>query len=301
MSSLDTRGGVWKRLNRVLELVEQWLGLLLPSHPNPAFFDQHLAFRWETRAGGGALVPIPAPALFDLDELMGIEPGLVQLEQNTQQLLAGLPFNDILLHGERGTGKSSAVRGLLQRYGEQGLRVVEVDRNDVADLPRVLDAVRSGSNQAFLVFCDDLTFSSGDPGFSEIKASLQGGLTARPPRTAIVATSNRRHLVPESMSDNRGARVDEEGELHLGEALEEKLALADRFGLVIGFYAFDQPTYLRAIDDFLLRSGLPIMDEALKREALRFSLQRGSRSGRTARQFADSAIGRIRLSRAGVS
>ncbi|MDG2049407.1 MAG: ATP-binding protein [Myxococcota bacterium] len=285
------------QLTRVLSLAERVLKRALPTEIDPAEFARHSAFRWESRWGKGELLPIEHPALFDLDHLIGLDRGLERLDLNVRQLLAGLPFNDVLLYGERGTGKSSAVRGLLGRYGDQGLRVIEVDRHEVADLPRILDWVRVSPGQAYLIFCDDLTFSAGDPGFAELKAALQGGLTARPPRTAIIATSNRRHLVPESMRDNQGARVDESGELHLGEALEEKLALADRFGLVIGFYAFDQATYLKAINACLHRAGYPAMDESLRREALRFALERGSRSGRTARQFCDSAMGRIGLAK----
>ncbi len=292
----------WKpfgSLTRVLDLSEQVLRKALPAEIDPAEFERHQAFRWESRWRKGELLPIEHPALFDLNDLMGLEPGLEKLDLNVRQLIAGLPFNDVLLYGERGTGKSSAVRGLLKRYANQGLRVIEVDRHDVVDLPRILDWVRFAPKQSYLIFCDDLTFSPEEPGFAELKAALQGGLTARPSRTAIVATSNRRHLVPESMRDNRAAAVDESGELHLGEALEEKLALSDRFGLVIGFYAFDQTTYLAAIDACLNRAGIPALDEGQKREALRFSLERGSRSGRTAQQFSNALMGRIRLSKRG--
>ena len=282
-------------LNRVLDLAERVLEKALPAEIDPAGFERHQAFRWESRWGKGELLPIEHPALFDLNDLIGLDPGLEKLDLNVRQLIAGLPFNDVLLFGERGTGKSSAVRGLLKRYADQGLRVIEVDRHEVVDLPRILDWIRVAPEQAYLIFCDDLTFSPEEPGFAELKAALQGGLTARPPRTAIVATSNRRHLVPESMRDNRAAGVDESGELHLGEALEEKLALADRFGLVIGFYAFDQPTYLEAIDACLDRAGLPPLDEGQRREALRFSLERGSRSGRTAQQFCNARTGRTQL------
>ncbi|MCH2184657.1 ATP-binding protein [Myxococcota bacterium] len=286
-------------LNRVLDLAERVLQKALPAEIDPAEFERHQAFRWESRWGKGELLPIEHPALFDLNDLIGLDPGLEKLDLNVRQLLAGLPFNDVLLYGERGTGKSSAVRGLLERYGREGLRVIEVDRHEVADLPRILDWIRVAPAQAYLIFCDDLTFSAKDPGFAELKAALQGGLTARPPRTAIIATSNRRQLVAESMRDNRGAGVDESGELHLGEALEEKLALADRFGLVIGFYAFDQATYLKAIDACLSRADLPALNEGQRREALRFSLERGSRSGRTAQQFCNALVGRSRLSDGG--
>lgn len=287
--------GLLARLRRVLALGERVLADIAPPRPDASMFATHLAFRWRTGRARSRLEPIGDPAHFELDDLIGVDRSLAALDRNTRQLLAGLPCNDVLLHGERGTGKSSAVRGLLGRYGSKGLRVVEVDRADLVELPDVLDALRVAAGQSFLVFCDDLSFGPGEPGFRELKAALQGGLTQRPPGTCIVATSNRRHLVPESMAENRQARVDEHGELHLGEALEEKLALADRFGLVLGFYAFDQPTYLAAVERYLAKAGIAPLDDGLREEALRFSLQRGTRSGRTARQFADDAIGRLGL------
>jgi len=292
-------GSLLDRLRRVLDLAERALRDLAPDPPSAADLARHLAFRWEVERGRGRLVAISEPALFDLDDLIGVGQAVATLDRNTRQLMAGLPCNDVLLHGERGTGKSSAVRGLLARYGSKGLRVVEVDRADLAHLPGVLDALRAGTDLFFLIFCDDLSFGPGEPGYRELKAALEGSLTLRPANTCIVATSNRRHLVPETMAENRMARVDEEGELHLGEALEEKLALADRFGLVLGFYSFDQPTYLTIVAHYLARAGVPELDDRLRREALRFALQRASRSGRTARQFVDDAVGRIRLEEKG--
>ncbi|MDH4017535.1 MAG: ATP-binding protein, partial [Actinomycetota bacterium] len=206
--------------------------------------------------------------------------------------LAGLPFNDVLLFGERGTGKSSSVRGVLARYGDRGLRVVEVDRRDLVHLPRILRALRAGDEHHFIVFCDDLSFGPGESGYRELKAALEGSLEAPASNVCIVATSNRRHLVPESMAENREARVDAEGELHLGEALEEKLALVDRFGLRLGFYNFDQTTYLEIVSHYLAQAGFDELDEATRRDALRWALERGSRSGRTARQFVDDVVGR---------
>lgn len=283
------------RIRRVLDLAERALQELVPEPPTASDFERFRAFRWEVDRGRGRLVPIREPALFDLDDLIGVDRSVAALDRNVRQLMAGLPFNDVLLHGERGTGKSTAVRGLLGRYGTSGLRVVEVDRADLAHLPSVLGALRAGSGQFFLIFCDDLSFGPGEPGYRELKAALEGSLTLRPANTCIVATSNRRHLVPETMADNRMARVDEQGELHLGEALEEKLALADRFGLVLGFYSFDQATYLEIVAHYLARAGIPVLDESMRRDALRFALERASRSGRTARQFVDDAVGRMRL------
>ena len=284
---------------RVIALAERALEELVPEPPGAAELEGSLAFRWQAAGGRGRLIAISDPAHFDLDDLIGVDESVAALDRNTRQLLAGLPCNDVLLHGERGTGKSSAVRGLLGRYAARGLRLVEVDRSDLVHLPDVLEALRAGAHLHFLVFCDDLSFAQGEPGFRELKAALQGGLVRRPVNTCIVATSNRRHLVPESMAENRQARIDEHGELHLGEALEEKLALADRFGLVLGFYGFDQATYLAAVERYLAKAGVPRLDAELREEALRFALRRGSRSGRAARQFVDDAVGRIRLAETG--
>jgi predicted AAA+ superfamily ATPase len=283
-------------LERVDRLLHQWVG----KAPDPKVFETSQAFRWRTGRGVGRLEPIEVVAGFDLDDLIGVDRAVESLDRNMRQLLAGLPFNDVLLHGERGTGKSSAVRGLLSRYFSEGLRVVEVDRDDLAELPQLLNTLREGTatvpdQYSFLVFCDDLSFGSTEQGFRELKAALEGGVEARPSRVCVIATSNRRHLLPETMEENRQARVDESGQLHLGEALEEKLALADRFGLVLGFYACTQPTYLEIVSHWLRDAGLNELDELAREAALRYALERGGRSGRIARQFANEWIGRTRL------
>lgn len=286
-------------LERVDRLLHQWVG----TAPDAEIFESCHAFRWRTGRGVGRLEAIEAVARFDLDDLIGVDRAMESLDRNTRQLLAGLPFNDVLLHGERGTGKSSAVRGLLSRYASDGLRVVEVDRDDLAELPQLLITLRDGTatvpdRYAFLVFCDDLSFGSTEQGFRELKAALEGGIEARPARVCVIATSNRRHLLPETMDENRQARVDEKGQLHLGETLEEKLALADRFGLVLGFYACAQPVYLEIVSHWLREGGLGELDEVAREAALRYALERGGRSGRIARQFANEWIGRARLSEA---
>ena len=283
------------RLERVLALAERLMGEAAPDELDAADFADQLAFRWAQGPGSGHLMPIKDPVLFDLDDLLGVEDALEALERNTLQFLAGLPYNNVLLHGERGTGKSSAVRGLLGRYASRGLRVVELDRSDLVRLPRVLGALGSGGDYFFLIFCDDLSFGPGESGYRELKAALDGSLEARPDNVCLVATSNRRHLVPESMAENREAGLDAQGELHLGEALEEKLALADRFGLVLGFYNFDQATYLAIVEHYLARAGVAQFDADLRDSALAWALGRGSRSGRTARQFVDDAVGRRAL------
>jgi predicted AAA+ superfamily ATPase len=239
-------------------------------------------------------VALESPHLFDLDDLVGVDSALARLVANTEQFVGGLPSNHVLLHGERGTGKSSAVRGMLARFGGRGLRMVEVHKDDLLHLPRVLEALR-GAPHRFVLFCDDLSFEAGESRFRELKAALEGSLVAPPENVRIYATSNRRHLLPETVADNRAAVLDERGELHMGEAVEEKLALSDRFGLVLGFYGFDQATYLAIVERYARKAGVRADSETLRSEALRWALVRSSRSGRTARQFVDDFAGREQL------
>ena len=284
------------RLERVLALAEEQLGRHRRVEYGPSFFESHLAFRWEGSIDRGRLVAIEAPSLFELDDLVGVDQNVAKLVRNTEQHVRGLPSNNVLLYGERGTGKSSAVKGLLARFGGQGLRIVEVHRDEIVHLPHVIEAIhQDGGDHRFLLFTDDLSFSPGEVGYRELKAALDGGLEARPDNVCIVATSNRRHLLPQSMAENREGRLDDEGELHLGEALEEKLALADRFGLVLGFFGFDQAPYLSIVSHNLDRASMGEMDDIMREEALRWALARGNRSGRTARQFVDDAVGRRKL------
>jgi predicted AAA+ superfamily ATPase len=285
------------RLDRVLALAERALERFAGAAPAAELFDRHLAFRWEARpAGGGSLVPIRAPLTFDLADLVGVERGVERLLGNTEQFVHGLPANHVLLHGERGTGKSSAVRGLLGRFGGQGLRIVEVNKRDLLHLPVMLEALRDAPYR-FLLFCDDLSFDAGEPGYRELKAALEGSFEAPTENVRIVATSNRRHLIPEFQAENDAVRLDERGELHLGEASQEKLALSDRFGLVIGFYGFDQATYLRIVERWAAKAGLDLPRGELHAAALTWAAQRGSRTGRTAKQFVDDLAGRRALER----
>ena len=283
-----------RRLVRIAELTERLLEERLGAPPPHRVFDEHDAFRWASSGGRGRLRPVPGYSRFDLADLIGVEAPVERLVRNTEQFLAGVPSNHVLLYGERGTGKSSAVRGLLGRYAERGLRMVEVRRDDLLHLPDVLAALR-GASQRFVLFCDDLSFGEGDPGYRELKAALEGSLEGPPENVRIVATSNRRHLIPERHSENQQVRVDEDGELRLGEALDEKLALSDRFGLVLGFFGFDQTTYLRIVAHHMSREGLEIDPEEAREDALRWALDRSSRSGRTARQFVDDLAGRMAL------
>jgi predicted AAA+ superfamily ATPase len=285
------------RFERVLSLAEQWLERRSDARLDPSVAERHLAFRWDARDGPGRLVPIAEMQAIDLDDLLGVERSVGELVRNTEQFVRGLPSNHVLLFGERGTGKSSSVKGLVARFAARGLRLVEVRKGDLMQLPDVVAALR-GLPYRFLVFCDDLSFDDGEAGMRELKVALEGSVETTPSNVRIVATSNRRHLVPEFVRENRAVRLDDDAELHVGEALEEKLALADRFGLVLGYYGFDQPTYLRIVERYARKAGIEWPRERLHAEALRFALNRSSRSGRVARQFVDDLAGRIALEEA---
>ena len=231
---------------------------------------------------------------FDLEDLVGVDLAVERLTRNFEQFMAGFPSNHVLLFGERGTGKSSAVKGLLGRFGAQGLRIVEVGRDNLSDLPVIFDLLR-GAPTRFALFCDDLSFEPGESRHRALKAALEGSLVAPPANVCIVATSNRRHLLTESIADNRAAHLDEAGELHMGETVEEKLALSDRFGLVLGFYGFNQETYLSIVDHYARKVGVQAEPDVLRAEALRWALNRSNRSGRTAKQFVDDFAGREAL------
>jgi hypothetical protein len=267
------------RAARVLDLAERLLARELPAEPSPAAGAAAYRFR------RGGLEPVAALAHFPADALLGVERSVARLRRNLAAFAAGEPALDALLYGERGTGKSSAVRGLAAELADAGLRLVEVRRDDLRELPGVFASLR-GRPQRFAVFCDDLSFAERDDSWKELKAALDGGVEARPANALIVATSNRRHLVPERASENEEARITPDGELHPGETAEEKLSLSDRFGLLLPFFAFDQPTYLRIVDWHARDVGLAgrLSAEELHARALRIALERGSRSGRTARQ-----------------
>ena len=237
------------------------------------------------------MLAIEDPHLFDLEDLLGVDSAVAPLVANTEQFVAGHPSNHMLLYGERGTGKSSAVKGLLARFGGHSLRLVEVHKDDLTQLPQVLTALH-GAPYRFLLFCDDLSFSAGEMGYRELKAALEGSLVTPPDNVRIIATSNRRHLLPENAVDNRAAHLDEAGELHMGEAVEEKLALSDRFGLVVAFFGFDQETYLAIVERYARKAGVRAPASELRAQALRWALRRSSRSGRTAKQFVDDLAGR---------
>jgi predicted AAA+ superfamily ATPase len=255
-----------------------------------------IAFRYRRRSasllGGGWLEPVRQVSSIRLDELREIEPQKERMARNTAQFVAGRPANNMLLTGARGTGKSSLVKACLNEHAAQGLRLIEVDKVDLLDLADIVDLVASRPER-FFVFCDDLSFDEGEAGYKALKSVLDGSVAQAGDNVLIVATSNRRHLLPETMKENLSYRHTEDGEVHPGEGVEEKISLSERFGLWISFYPFSQDEYLAIVGQWLAAFGL---GEARIREArpqaLVWALERGSRSGRVAWQFARDLIGR---------
>ncbi len=255
-----------------------------------------IAFRYRRRGasvlGGGWLEPVRHVATIRLAELKEVEPQKDRLLRNIAQFIAARPANNVLLTGARGTGKSSLVKACLNEFAAQGLRLIEVDKNDLVDLPDLVDLVAERPER-FIVFCDDLSFDEGEPGYKALKSMLDGSVAQASDNVLIVATSNRRHLLPEYMKDNLGYRHTEDGEVHPGEVVEEKTSLSERFGLWISFYPFSQDEYLAIALQWLSALGVtaPAI-EAARPEALVWALERGSRSGRVAWQFARDYAGR---------
>jgi predicted AAA+ superfamily ATPase len=285
----ETWDGVAKRLENLLTRVEGLVERFAPESVNdPELFRRHQAFRWQRNGSGGQLVAVANPHLVDLEDLVGIDQIIGELVRNTAQFVAGYPANNVLLWGDRGTGKSSCVKGLLKPYGEQGLRLIEIQRGDLLCLPAIINLIRNLSYRVIL-FCDDLSFAEGDASYQELKTLLDGGIEERPANMLIYATSNRRHLMPERMEDNRNV------EIHPEEAVSDKLSLADRFGINLGFYAFDQDTYLAIVEHYAGRRKIPLEVDALRREALLWAMSKGQRSGRSARQFIDDLSGRLKI------
>lgn len=284
-------------LTQFLSRAEQLLGRvesLLPPAPPAIDWGQTLAARWQVLPGGrGALAAVEHPQTLRLDDLLGIDRAKAALDRNTRQFLAGAPANDALLWGSRGTGKSSLVKALLTQYAAAGLRLVEVDKEHLTDLPQIA-AATAGLPYRFVVFCDDLSFGSDEPAYKALKVALDGSITGGRAHLLIYATSNRRHLLPEYQEENALTRHVGE-EIHFAEAVEEKIALSERFGLWLSFHAFDQDRYLDIVRHWLAQLGCPRPVEAWREAALRWALTRGSRSGRTAYQFARDYAGRLAL------
>ena len=266
---------------------------VLPQALHAPDWQAGIAFRYRKRSNGhGVLEPVKHIAAMTLDDLKEIEPQKEKIQRNTLQFVQGLPANNVLLTGARGTGKSSLIKACLNTYAPLGLRLIEVDKQDMVDLPDIIDVVATRAEK-FIIFCDDLSFEEGEPGYKALKSILDGTVAAATPNVLIYATSNRRHLLPEYMKDNLSYKHTDDGEVHPGEVIEEKISLSERFGLWISFYPFSQAAYLLIVDQWLSSLGVP-PNEAVSAhpEALVWALERGSRSGRVAFQFARDFAGR---------
>ena len=282
-----------KRIDGLVDRLEA----LLPAPAQAPNWDASIAFRWRKRSGRGVLAAVTQLHRIDLDDLRDIDRQKSLVERNTRQFVAGRPANNVLLTGARGTGKSSLVKALLNRYARMGLRLIEVDKHDLVDLSEIVELV-AGRPERFIVFCDDLSFEASEPGYKALKVALDGSIAVASENLLIYATSNRRHLMPEFMQENlEYKRVGEE--IHPGETSEEKISLSERFGLWASFYPFDQDEYLDIVTHWLGHFSCSAAEiEAARTEALQWALSRGSRSGRVAWQFARDVSGRLRAAAA---
>ena len=283
-------------LDQLITRAEALLGRLEAVLPHPLTapdWSASIAYRYRKRGGSGLLEPVRHVGTIRLADLQEVDAQKERLLRNTAQFVAGRPANNVLLTGARGTGKSSLIKACLNEYAAQGLRLIEVDKADLVDLPDLVDLV-SGRPERFIVFCDDLSFDEGEPGYKALKSILDGSVAQAGDNVLIYATSNRRHLLPEYMKDNLTYKHTEDGEVHPGEGVEEKISLSERFGLWVSFYPFSQGEYLAIVAQWLRHFGL---DEAAiaaaRQESLVWALERGSRSGRVAYQFAKDHAGRM--------
>lgn len=279
-------------IQRAEALLARLEGLLLPAAIEPDW--SAIAWRWQHNSGRGYLQAVPHPHQIRLEDLHNVDDQKTVMVRNTEQFMRGLPANNILLTGARGTGKSSLVKGLLSRFAKDGLRVLEVDKQDLVDLPRITQLLR-GRPERFVVFCDDLSFESGDAGYKALKVVLDGSVAVTSDNVLVYATSNRRHLMPEFMAENLETQH-LGGEIRPSEAVEEKISLSDRFGIWLSFYAFDQDEYLLIAEQWLKHYGIKKFDSKARHAALQWALTRASRSGRSAHQFARDYAGRSVLS-----
>ena len=282
-------------LDRLLARTEQLflrIEAVLPQPLGAPDWSASVAYRYRKRSSGhGVLEPVRHVAQMRLSDLQEIEGQKDKIERNTSQFVQGLPANNVLLTGARGTGKSSLVKACLNAYAEQGLRLIEVDKSDLVDLPDIVDLV-ADRKERFIVFCDDLSFEDGEPGYKALKSILDGSVSAVGHNVLIYATSNRRHLLPEYMKENLSYTHTEDGEVHPGEVVEEKISLSERFGLWVSFYPFSQDEYLTIVSQWLASFGVDAATaRAAHPQALVWALERGSRSGRVAYQFARDYAG----------
>ena len=277
---------------RVESLVSR-IESVLPQPLRAPDWSGSVAFRYRKRLSGhGTLEPVRHIGEMRLDDLKEISDQKEKIRRNTEQFVSGRPANNVLLTGSRGTGKSSLIKACLNEYSARGLRLIEVDKADLVDLPDIVDVV-SGLPEKFIVFCDDLSFEEGEPGYKALKSILDGSVAAATPNVLIYATSNRRHLLPEYMTENLTYTHTEDGEVHPGEVVEEKISLSERLGLWVSFYPFSQDEYLTITAQWLSSFGVSADAIAQARPAaLVWALERGSRSGRVAYQFARDYAGK---------
>ncbi len=265
----------------------------LPHGVEPPDWEASIAFRYRRRRSGqGVITPVQHVGVMSLDDLKEIDDQKEKIQRNTAQFVRGATANNVLLTGARGTGKSSLIRACLHTYAAQGLRLIEVDKADLVDLTDIVELVAQRPEK-FIVFCDDLSFDEGEAGYKALKSVLDGSVAAATPNVLIYATSNRRHLLPEYMSENLTYTHTDDGEVHPGEGVEEKISLSERFGLWVSFYPFSQDEYLAIVAQWLAALGISQERIAAARaDALLWALERGSRSGRVAYQFAKDFAGR---------
>ena len=274
------------RLDELLSRVERWV----PHAEDMPDWKAGVAFRWRKHArGGGYLQAVRHPHTIRFSDLKDVDEQKRRLRENTQQFVEGRPANNVLLTGARGTGKSSLIKAALNEFAKRGLRLIEVDKHDLVDLPDIVDLV-ADRPERFIVYCDDLSFEASDAGYKALKVALDGSIAGSADNVLIYATSNRRHLMPEFMGENLEAKH-LGGEIHPGETTEEKISLSERFGLWLSFYPFDQDEYLDIASHWVQSLGGKADDE-MRRLALVWALERGSRSGRVAWQFARDYVGR---------
>ena len=282
-------------LQHLIDRAEALLARIEAVVPHPLAapdWSASIAFRYRKRGGSGLIEPVRHVASIRLGSLVEVGPQKERLLRNTEQFVAGHGANNVLLTGARGTGKSSLIKACLNEFAGRGLRLIEVDKTDLVDLPDIVDVVAERPER-FIVFCDDLSFDEGEPGYKALKSILDGSVSQSSDNLLIYATSNRRHLLPEYMKENLTYQHTEDGEVHPGEVIEEKVSLSERFGLWVSFYPFSQDEYLAIVGEWLRGFGVdPVAIAAARQESLVWALERGSRSGRVAFQFAKDYAGR---------
>ena len=280
-------------LDKISQLVDR-IDAVLPQPLSAPDWSQAVAWRYRKRSSGhGVLEPVRHVSGLTLDELKEIDDQKEKMQRNIEQFVQGRPANNVLLTGARGTGKSSLIKASLNQFAGQGLRLIEVDKDDLTDLPDIIEVV-ANRPEKFMVYCDDLSFEDGEPGYKALKSILDGSVAASTPNVLVCATSNRRHLLPEYMSENLTYKHTPDGEVHPGEGVEEKISLSERFGLWISFYPFSQDEYLTIAAQWLGALGAtPAQIDEARPTALLWALERGSRSGRVAYQFARDFMGRL--------